>query len=51
MTATTDLSWDDIKAMIAELAQQGRETDRRMQETDRTLRSAVFVQLALLLSP
>ncbi|MFN4104119.1 MAG: DUF3782 domain-containing protein [Tepidimonas sp.] len=38
MTATTDLSWDELKAMIAALAEQSRETDRRIQETDRQLR-------------
>ncbi len=37
-TAATDLSWDEIKQMLAELVQQSRETDRRMRETDRKLR-------------
>ncbi len=38
MTDTaTDLSWDDLKAMLAQLVQQGKETDRRMQETDRRM--------------
>ncbi|WP_126448352.1 DUF3782 domain-containing protein [Sulfuricystis multivorans] len=52
MTTATELSWDDIKQMIAALAEQsketdqlirelresGKETDRRMQETDRQIR-------------
>ncbi|WP_333707634.1 hypothetical protein [Tepidimonas ignava] len=37
MGARDDISWDDLKRMIAELAQQSKETDRRMQETDRRL--------------
>jgi hypothetical protein len=37
MTTRAELSWDDIKQMIASLAEQSKETDRRMQETDRRL--------------
>ncbi len=37
-TATQELSWDEIKQMIAALVEQSRETDRRMQETDRRMR-------------
>ena len=35
MPTATELSWDDIKAIVAELAIQGKETDRKFQETDR----------------
>ncbi len=35
MRDATTLSWDEIKAMVAQLAIQSLETDRRMQETDR----------------
>ncbi|WP_299021450.1 hypothetical protein [uncultured Tepidimonas sp.] len=36
MSATSaEMSWDDIKALIAELAVQSKETDRKFQETDR----------------
>jgi hypothetical protein len=31
------MSWEDIKALVAQLAIQGQETDRRMQETDRRM--------------
>jgi DNA-binding transcriptional MerR regulator len=34
---TSEFSWDDIKQMIAALAEQSKETDRRMQETDRRM--------------
>ncbi len=34
---TVDITWDDIKQMLAQLVEQSRETDRRMQETDRRL--------------
>jgi len=34
MSATaTEMSWDDIKALVAELAIQSKETDRKFQET------------------
>ncbi len=32
------MSWDELKAMLAQLMEQSKETDRRMQETDRMLR-------------
>ena len=36
MSATAaEMSWEDIKALVAELAIQSKETDRRFQETDR----------------
>jgi len=36
MSATAaEMSWDDIKALVAELAVQSKETDRKFQETDR----------------
>jgi hypothetical protein len=35
MTTAAEMSWDDIKALVAELAIQSKETDRRFQETDR----------------
>jgi hypothetical protein len=38
MTTATEISWDELKAMIQGLAEQGKETDRRMQETDRLIR-------------
>jgi len=39
MSATSaEMSWDDIKALIAELAVQSKETDRKFQETDRKFR-------------
>ncbi|WP_143894480.1 DUF3782 domain-containing protein [Tepidimonas sediminis] len=38
MTAATELSWDDLKAMIAALAEQGRQTALRLQETDHLIR-------------
>jgi hypothetical protein len=34
-TTAAEMSWDDIKALIAELAVQSKETDRKFQETDR----------------
>ncbi|TSE29593.1 DUF3782 domain-containing protein [Tepidimonas charontis] len=37
MATTTEMSWDDIRALLAQLAEQSRETDRRMQETDRRM--------------
>ncbi|MCM8750714.1 hypothetical protein NET02_16375, partial [Thermomicrobiaceae bacterium CFH 74404] len=37
MAATTDLSWDDLKAMIAALAEQSRETDRQLRELKRQI--------------
>jgi len=33
-----EMSWEDIKQLVASLAVPGAETDRRMQETDRKLR-------------
>ncbi|MCX8085749.1 MAG: hypothetical protein N3C63_02480 [Rhodocyclaceae bacterium] len=38
MTTAADISWDELKAMIFSLAEQGQETDRRMQETDQLIR-------------
>ncbi|WP_284155273.1 hypothetical protein [Sulfuricystis multivorans] len=38
MSTAADLSWDDIKLMIAQLAEQSKETGRRMQETDQLIR-------------
>ena len=35
MTIASEMSWDEIKTLIAELAIQSKETDRRFQETDR----------------
>lgn len=35
MPTAAEMSWDDIKALLAELAVQSKETDRRFQETDR----------------
>jgi len=35
MTTASEMSWDEIKTLIAELAIQSKETDRRFQETDR----------------
>ncbi len=36
MSATAaEMSWEDIKTLVAELAVQSKETDRRFQETDR----------------
>jgi len=34
-TTAAEMSWDDIKALVAELAIQSKETDRKFQETDR----------------
>jgi hypothetical protein len=34
-TNAAEMSWDDIKALVAELAIQSKETDRKFQETDR----------------
>ena len=33
-----EMSWDDIRQLVANLAIQSAETDRRMQETDRLIR-------------
>jgi len=39
MSATAaEMSWDDIKALVAELAVQSKETDRKFQETERLLK-------------
>jgi len=39
MSATSaEMSWDDIKALIAELAVQSKETDRKFQETEAQMR-------------
>ncbi|QGU33521.1 DUF3782 domain-containing protein [Thermochromatium tepidum] len=35
MSTAAEMSWDDIKALVAELAVQSKETDRKFQETDR----------------
>jgi hypothetical protein len=34
-TTATEMSWDEIKALVGELAIQSKETDRKFQETDR----------------
>jgi hypothetical protein len=34
-TTAAEMSWDEIKALVAELAIQSKETDRKFQETDR----------------
>ena len=34
-TNAAEMSWEDIKALVAELAIQSKETDRKFQETDR----------------
>ncbi|MCX8017107.1 MAG: hypothetical protein N2690_04290 [Rhodocyclaceae bacterium] len=38
MTTAADISWDDLKAMIASLAESSKETDRRLRETDELIR-------------
>jgi hypothetical protein len=39
MSATAaEMNWDDIKALVAELAVQSKETDRKFQETERLLK-------------
>jgi hypothetical protein len=37
-TTAAEMSWEDIKALVAELAIQSKETDRKFQETDRLLK-------------
>ncbi|MCX7898098.1 MAG: hypothetical protein N2441_09515 [Rhodocyclaceae bacterium] len=37
MGAREEISWEDVKRMLAELVEQSKETDRRMQETDRRI--------------
>lgn len=37
-TSTDHITWDDVKKLVFSLAEQSKETDRRMQETDRQLR-------------
>jgi hypothetical protein len=37
-TTAAEMSWDDIKALIAELAVQSKETDRKFQETEAQMR-------------
>lgn len=39
MTTAADISWDDLKRMIFSLAEQSKETDRRMQETDASIKA------------
>lgn len=39
MTTAADISWDDLKAMIASLAESSKETDRRLRETDELIRA------------
>ncbi|QGU33537.1 DUF3782 domain-containing protein [Thermochromatium tepidum] len=34
-TTAAEMSWDEIKALVAELAIQSKDTDRKFQETDR----------------
>ena len=36
--AASHISWDELKAMIFGLAEQSKDTDRKMQETDRLIR-------------
>ena len=36
--AADNISWDELKAMIFGLAEQSKDTDRKMQETDRLIR-------------
>jgi len=38
MTTAAEMSWDEIKALVAELAIQSKETDRKFQETERLLK-------------
>jgi len=38
MTTAAEMSWDEIKALVAELAIQSKETDRKFQQTDRMLK-------------
>jgi peptidoglycan hydrolase CwlO-like protein len=37
-TTAAEMSWDDIKAIVAELAIQSKETDRKFQETERMIK-------------
>jgi len=37
-TNAAEMRWDDIKALVAELAIQSKETDRKFQETERLLK-------------
>jgi len=37
MPTADEMSWDEINALVAELAVQSKETDRRFKETDRRL--------------
>jgi hypothetical protein len=37
-TTAAEMSWDDIKALVAELAIQSKETDRKFQETERMIK-------------
>jgi hypothetical protein len=37
-TTAAEMSWDEIKALVAELAIQSKETDRKFQETERLLK-------------
>jgi hypothetical protein len=37
MPTAAEMSWDEINALVAELAVQSKETDRRFKETDRRL--------------
>lgn len=39
MTTATEISWDDLKAMIASLVESSKETDRRLRETDELIRA------------
>jgi hypothetical protein len=38
MTTAAEMSWDDIKTLVAELAIQSKETDRKFQETEAQMR-------------
>jgi hypothetical protein len=37
-TTAAEMSWDEIKALVAELAIQSKETERKFQETERLLK-------------
>jgi hypothetical protein len=38
MTTAAEMSWEEIKALVAELAIQSKETDRKFQETEAQMR-------------
>jgi Asp-tRNA(Asn)/Glu-tRNA(Gln) amidotransferase A subunit family amidase len=57
MTTAAEMSWDEIKALVAELAIQSKETDRRFQETEAQMRETdrkmreVFARFDNLMTP